>query len=222
MGGVKPAWDRAGEGEGGGTGGETEGGDSAPGGTGAETGGEPPAGDGADQQGDTAGGETSGAADTSQIEYDFDLPDVLGVTAEMREEYENTLREAGVTSEQAQAIVAKEAEWAQQRIEQRQETLNGFQEAIEKDEFLSKDWDTTVKRMEAGLNAVNASDEFREFLQTDEGAMFAAHPDVIRAFAMLGQYTSDDTFELGGSTGDKAPDTASSWYGGTTPSKKGR
>lgn len=176
-----------------------------------------PQGDGTGAQGDTTG--SNGAGDPASWQYELSYPEAFALEGERLEEWTGLLREIGVTPEQASKIAEKEAAWYEATIAQTQAQLETYGKAVEADKYLSADWPKTVQRMEAGLKAANVSPEFREFLASPEGLPIAANPDVIRAFAMLGQAVSNDKFETGQRTEDTVP-AHRSWYGATTPETK--
>ena len=215
-----PLFNAAGEGASGGT---TTGNDGGANGGGAESvneagaqGNGGPLSDAAGAGGDTT--ETNGG-DPSEWQYELNYPEAFGLEGERMEEWTGLLREIGVTPEQAAKIAEKEAAWFEATQQETQAQLDGFKEAVEADKYLSENWDKTVQRMAAGLTAAKVSPEFREFLQSPEGIVIASHPDIIRAFAMLGQTTTNDTFETG-QTSEAAVPTQRSWYGNTTPETK--
>lgn len=216
-----PLWNAAGEGTPGGqgtgndNGGANGGGTEGAGNAGAQGDGGP-RGDGTGAGGDTTG---SGGGDPSTWQYELSYPEAFGLEGEKLEEWTGYLREIGVTPEQAAKIAEKEVAWFEASQQQTQEQLNGYQKAIEGDKYLSADWNKTVQRMEAGLKAANVSPEFRAFLGSEAGITIAANPDVIRAFAMLGQAVSNDKFDTGKTSEDATP-TQRSWYGKTTPETK--
>jgi hypothetical protein len=177
-----------------------------------------PQGDGTGAGGD-ATGTTTTAADPAAWVYELSYPDAFGVEGERLEEWTSHLREIGVTPEQAAKIAEKEIAWFEANQQATQELLKSYDARVTEDKFLSENWDLTLKRMDAGMTAAKVSDDFRAFLQSPEGIVVAAHPDILRAFAMLGQLSSNDKFETGASTQDSVP-AHRSWYGNTTPETK--
>lgn len=215
-----PLFNAAGEGAAGGQGTGNDGGANGGGAAGADDAGAQgngvPQGDGTGAGGDTTG--TNGG-DPSAWTYELNYPEAFGLEGERMEEWTGLLREIGVSPEQAAKIAEKEAAWFEASQAETQEVLAGYQTAVEADKYLSENWDLTVQRMAAGLNAAKVSPEFREFLKSDAGITIAANPDIIRAFAMLGQTTSNDKFEQGATSEATVP-TQRSWYGNTTPETK--
>jgi hypothetical protein len=215
-----PVFNAPGEGAAGGAtgndGGANGGGASGTGDAGAQGNGEP-RGDGTGAGGDTT--VKTGGDDPSAWTYELSYPETFGIEGERMEEWTGLLREIGVSPEQAAKIAEKEIEWFEATQAQTQEMLDGYTKAVDADKYLSENWDLTVKRMEAGLTAAKVSPEFREFLASPDGVMIAAHPDIIRAFAMLGQTTSNDKFDTG-QTSEATVPAQRSWYGNTTPETK--
>jgi hypothetical protein len=216
-----PLFNAAGEGASGGQGtgndGGANGGGAAGTGDAGAQGNGVPQGDATGAGGDTTG--TTGGDDPSAWTYELNYPEAFGLEGERMEEWTGLLREIGVTPEQAAKIAEKEAAWFEASQAETQETLTEYGKVVEADKYLSENWDLTVKRMEAGLAAAKVSPEFREFLTSPEGLVLAANPDIIRAFAMLGQTTSNDKFETG-QTSEASVPTQRSWYGNTTPETK--
>ncbi len=215
-----PLFNAAGEGAAGGQqtgndGGANGGGTQGAGDAGAQGNGGPQ-GDGTGAGGDTTA--TTGG-DASTWQYELAYPEAFGLEGERMEEWTGLLREIGVTPEQAAKIAEREIAWFEASQQQTQEQLTAYTKAVDADKYLSENWDLTVKRMEAGLTAAKVSPEFREFLASDAGLMISANPDIIRAFAMLGQTTSNDKFDQGQTSQDTVP-VQRSWYGNTTPETK--
>lgn len=216
-----PVFNAPGEGAAGGATGNDNGGANGGGAQGTDDAGAQgnggPQGDGTGAGGGTT--VTTGGDDASAWTYELSYPETFGLEGERMEEWTGLLREIGVSPEQAAKIAEKEIEWFEATQAESQEQLTEYSKAVDADKYLSEDWNLTVKRMEAGLTAAKVSPEFREFLASPEGIMIAAHPDIIRAFAMLGQTTSNDKFETG-QTSEAAVPTERSWYGNTTPETK--
>lgn len=214
---TSPLWEAANEGTPGGTNGGANGGDPSGVRDAGTQGNGVPQGDGTGAQGDTTG--TNGAADPASWQYELNYPEAFALEGDKLEEWTGLLREIGVSPDQAAKIAEREAAWYEATVAQTQEQLDTYGKAVEADKYLSADWGKTVLRMEAGLKAANVSQEFREFLSSEAGAVIAAQPDIIRAFAMLGQATTNDKFETGQRTEDTVP-VQRSWYGNTTPETK--
>jgi len=214
---TSPLWEAPNEGTPGATNGGANGGNPAGVGDAGTQGNGVPQGDATGAQGDTTG--NNGAVDPASWQYELNYPEAFALEGDKLEEWTGLLREIGVTPEQAAKIAEKEAAWYEATVAQTQEQLNTFSKAVEADKYLSADWPKTVLRMEAGLKAADVSQEFRDFLSSEAGLVIAAHPDIIRAFAMLGQATTNDKFETGQRTEDTVP-VQRSWYGNTTPETK--
>lgn len=214
-----PLWNTA-EGASGGTGGDNSGGTAEAGQAGADGSGGP----GTDEvtpKGDAADTTNNGTDDPSSWEYDTAFAEAMNLPEERVGEWIEALRGAGVTPEQAAAIAELESGWYEQGMQEMQTTIDTYQKEIEADKYLSENWDLTVQRMTKGLEVAKVSDEFREFLQSPEGTVIASNPDIVRAFAMLGQQASNDKFDQGQSSDNLVP-AHRAWYGNTTPeSKKG-
>lgn len=213
-----PLWDAANEGKpGAGTDGGANGGNPAGVNDAGTQGNGGPRGDGTGATSDTTG--DNGAGDPASWQYELNYPEAFALEGERLEEWTGLLREIGVTPEQASKIAEKEAAWYEATIAQTQQQLDAYGKAVEADKYLSADWAKTVQRMEAGLKAANVSQEFRDFLSSPEGAVISANPDILRAFAMLGQTTTNDKFETGQRTEDVVP-VQRNWYKDTTPETK--
>jgi hypothetical protein len=175
-------------------------------------------------QGDVTGAGGDAAAtgagdDPSTWTYDVKFPDAFGLKQEQLEGWTNALREAGIKPEQAAKIAEFEIAQFEASVQAQQGLLDGYAKAVENDPFLSENWELTTQRMEAGLNAVGVSPEFKEFLASPDGLVLSAIPEVMKAFAMLGKMTSNDTFEGGRASNDTEP-AHRSWYANTTPQTK--
>lgn len=192
--------------------------------------GEPPAGDeaGAGEGGAPEGGQPTDNGDQGQQpaipeQYEFNFEQTgLELTDQQRELYDTTFRELGLGQEQVNQLIAAEEQLLQSMAEERQTQVDNLMsewtEAAKADKYLGQDWDLTMNRVSAGLEAAGVSGEFMELL---DSSGLSSHPEMIKMAAMLGQVTSNDRFESGAPSEQRAA-PHQSWYEGTTPqSKKG-
>lgn len=184
-------------------------------------GGKPPAGDeggGADDGTDGSGDDTN--SDLPEA-YEFDHPTVEDLSDAHRAAYNEAFREMGLSQEAVNRLLETEARIAEELQTQGQETMQAqrdeWLEAAKADKELGADWALTEKRAGFAMKQIAENDPDFADLLNDTG--LGDHPTLLKAFARLGQYMSNDRFDDGDSSKDDVS-TESTWYGDTTPETK--
>lgn len=229
--GILASWRRgvlfAPEGEGNGGGGTGDGGESGSADqdgaadTGEGDGVKPPAkgdeGNGAGDEANKGGGEAATVPET----YDFSDTAIADLSDAHREAYQTVYKELGLSQDQVSSLLEAEkliaAELGQSTDKEQGALSEGWLKASKEDAELSKDWSLTEKRAGFAIRALAGEDESVLTILDQSG--LGNHPVILKAFARLGQYMSNDKFDKGDASENTIP-TESSWYGDTTPATK--
>lgn len=175
-------------------------------------GGEGGEGDQGDNGGDGDGkpdGDGDGKGEGAPDEYKWEKPE--GFEGELDEkaleEFEPIARELGLTQEQANQLVALQAQVSQRYQEAAQtqfaETQKQWMDDLKNDaDFGGNNFDANVKLAQKGVNALGMPELKEALNETGMGK----HPALVKAFAKVGRSISEDGFELGGQS--TAPKTA--------------
>lgn len=151
----------------------------------------------------------------------FQNEELAGLGEDFFAPYQEAYRELGFSQEQVDKLVSAEEQIfgsIQEQVRAAREAQSAqWLEAAQADNDLGANWDLTLQRVGAGLQASGLSEDEIGIL---ESAGLTNMPGLIKAFSMLGQMTSGDRFDVG-TPAEPSRDTASSWYGKTTPAKRG-
>jgi len=173
-----------------------------------------------DQDGDDAG---EGDEDSGEGYDDFELPDGMEVDTELLEALAPQMKEAGLSQEQAQAMVSAYAEKVAERAEQDAAAINelwsGWLNTAKQDKEIGGDkFDTSVDNANAAVREL-ASKEFVDEVLVQQG--LGNHPEMIRFLNRVASHVLEDQVITGEQT--DTSDTVSAeeaWYGETTPKTK--
>lgn len=172
--------------------------------------------------------------------YEFDVPEGVEITDEVKTYWSEKFKDMGLTRGQAQTIIAAQSE----RVVAEQKAYEDFisnqqkdhKAAAEADKDIGGDkWNETVKLANAGLRALrggpkagkNPDGSARE--GKPEGALESLiltsgngnNPEILRELRRIGAAYANDKFEdAKNSTEPTAPEK--NWYGATTPDTKKR
>lgn len=225
----------SGNGNGGGVGGE--GGDTGAGGAGGN-GGAQAGGPGGNP--DATGGNDDGAGESGGSElpesYTFEFQNGYALSDAQRADYDAMFRELGLSQEAVDKMIAVEdkiaADIAQEASDALAKQAGEWEAAAKADKELGADWELTEMRAAAGMQALlapgegaspeaaaKAKAEADTFVRLMDRSGLGNHPVILKAFARVGQYLTNDKFDRGGASDDSVP-TEKSWYGNTTPETK--
>lgn len=176
------------------------------------------------EDGDTSGDDSNeDDAEGGEGYDDFELPEGMEVDTEMLEALTPQMREAGLTQEQAQAMVSAYAEKVAERAQEDAAAINNlwaqWKAAAKQDEEIGGDnWDATVEASNAAVREL-ASKEFVDEILVQQG--MGNHPEMIRFMNRVAKHVLDDSVITGEQTDtSNTVSTEEAWYGETTPKTK--
>lgn len=142
--------------------------------------------------------------DDKPVEYDLKAPE--GVDEEAVTQFTETAKELGLTNEQAQAVLDREASLQQSFQEQQKETWENQVEQWEQD--VRNDKDMGGDKFEATMhNVKRAFEKFStpEFTKLVNESGWGNHPELVRVFNRIGEASAEDK-HIGGerSQGEKS------------------
>lgn len=156
------------------------------------------------KEGEGKEGEGKEKPEGAPEKYEFALPE--GYEGQMDEkaigEFEPVARELGLTNEQANRLIAIQAN-AQMRAQQEQQeqitqTMETWASDLRKDsEFGGANFDSNVKTAQKAMEAFG-SPELKQILN-DTG--LGSHPELVKVFHRIGKAISEDSMEKGGGAG---------------------
>lgn len=124
------------------------------------------------------------------IEYtDFELPEGMTANADLLEKAIPIFKEIGLTQEQAQRLVALQAEAALAQQDAVIEQVQSWEASVKADKEIGGDkFEENLGLAKLGLAKIGTP-ELQQFL-TETGA--GSHPEVVRAFVRLGRLLKED------------------------------
>lgn len=182
---------------------------------------DPPAGQQPGQPGTTSDDGKNNGADSAPAEYaDFTFPQGYEVNPERLGEFHTFAKDMGLSQEKAQKLIdydaKRQVEAAKQTAEAWSQTTAAWKEQTLSDPVLTKgDVDANLATSEKGFQMVaqqvpGLRELFGEFdaEKNPKGMGLGNHPDVVKAFFIIGKSISEDALRVGGdgATGAKTPE----------------
>lgn len=149
--------------------------------------------------------------------YELKIPEGLSISEDYAEQIQTHAKELGLSQEQAQKLVDRDASLIKEHHEHQKELMQVqaelWEEELRKDkDFGGEKYDETVSYARKAIKQY-ASPEIIEWL---EESKFGSNDKLVKMFARIGRDFSADTFERGSSRPPQSRDDRDIFYGSSS------